>query len=452
MTYLRHLRCFRCGHTYPPGPHWGGCPACAAAGKPANLHCVYDYARVAQALDRTALASRPHTMWRYRELLPAAEQHVASLDEGFTPLLRAERLGRSYGLDHLYLKDESRNPTWSFKDRLAVVMAAKAREFGRQVLAVASSGNAGAATAAYAARGDLDAYLFTTEQFPPTMRAFMQAYGAKVFAVPTAPDRLTMVRRGVEEQGWVPIQNYTLPPVGAPAYALDGAKTVGFELAEQLGWRAPDVVVAPTSNGDLPVGVWRAFQELRELGWVVSIPRMVAAEVYGALQNALANDLDHTEPMPGGPTVAVSAANQVSAYQSLAMLRQTGGTAIGATDDEIMAEQLRLARTEGLWAEAASALTLAAIRKLAAQGAIRRDEVVVALITSTGLKDPDVTLRYVPPIPLIQPTFADLQRALAESYADPSTTGVQGRSPAGGLGVSPNIPLSPPRIGGPGGR
>jgi len=247
------------------------------------------------------------------------------------------------------------------------------------------------------------------------MRAFMQAYGARVFAVPTAPDRLTMVRRGVEERGWVPIQNYTLPPVGAPAHALDGAKTAGFEVAEQLGWRAPDVVVAPTSNGDLPVGVWRAFTELQALGWTERVPRMVAAEVYGALANALARDLDHTEPMPGGPTVAVSAANQVSAYQSLAMLRATGGTAIGATDDEIMAEQLLLARTEGLWAEAASALTLAAIRKLAAQGAIRRDEVVVALITSSGLKDPDVTLRYVPPIPLIQPTFEDLERALTET-------------------------------------
>ena len=418
MSYLLRLQCFRCAQTYSPGPHWGGCPACAAAGKPANLYCVYDYAQVARVLDRAALADRPPTMWRYRELLPAAEQHVASLDEGFTPLLRAERLGRAYGLDYLYLKDETRNPTWSFKDRLAVVMAAKAREFGRQVLAVASSGNAGAATAAYAARAGLDAYLFTTEQFPPTMRAFMQAYGAKVFAVPTALDRVTLVRQGVEELGWVPIQNFSLPPVGAPAYALDGAKTVGFELAEQLAWRPPDVVVAPTSNGDLPVGVWRAFQELRELGWVDWVPRMVAAEVYGALQNALDKDLDHTEPMPGGPTVAVSAANQVSAYQSLAMLRATGGVAIGATDDEIMTEQLLLARTEGLWAEAASALTLAAIRKLAARGAIRRDEVVVALITSSGLKDPEVTLRYVPPIPLIQPNFDDLQRALRENYGE----------------------------------
>jgi threonine synthase len=369
---------------------------------------------VARVLDRAALAGRPPTLWRYHELLPVDLAHVASLDEGWTPLLHAERLGRAYGLDHLYLKDESRNPTWSFKDRLAVVGAAKARELGASVLAVASSGNAGAATAAYAARAGLDAYLFTTEQFPPTMRAFMQAYGARVFVVPTAADRLTMVRRGVEERGWVPIQNYLVPPVGAPAYMLDGAKTVGFELAEQLDWRVPDVVVAPTSNGDLPVGVWRAFRELREMGWVDHVPRMVAAEVYGALANALAKGLDHTETMPSWPTVAFSAGNPISAYQSLHMLRETGGTALGATEDEIMAAQLLLARTEGLWAEAASALTLAVIARLAARGEIDRGAVVVALLTSGGLKDPDATLRYVPPLPRIEPTFEALDRALAD--------------------------------------
>jgi threonine synthase len=415
MTYLLHLQCFRCERTYPSGPHWGGCPACAAD-KPSNLYCVYDYAAVTRVLDGGAWRSRPHTMWRYRELLPVEHEHVASLDEGLTPLVRAERLGRGYGVGSLYLKDESRNPTWSFKDRLAAMMAAKALEFGRGVLAVASSGNAGAATAAYAARAGLDAYLFTTEQFPPTMRAFMQAYGAKVFAVPTAADRLTMVRRGVEELGWVPIQNYSVPPTGAPAYALDGAKTVGFEIHEQLGGRVPDVVIAPTSNGDLPVGVWRAFEELRALGWTDRVPRMVCAEVYGALENALAKGLDHTEPMPGGPTVAVSAGNQVSAYQSLKMLRETGGVAIGATDDEIMAAQLLLARSEGLWTEAASALALAVLPKLVERGDIRPEETVVALLTSSGLKDPDVTLRYVPPIPLIQPDFDDLGRALRESY------------------------------------
>ncbi len=176
------------------------------------------------------------------------------------------------------------------------------------------------------------------------------------------------------------------------------------------------MVLEPTTNGDLPVGVWRAFVELRALGWVDRLPRMVCAEVYGALANARAKGLDHTEPMPGGPTVAVSAANQVSAYQSLLMARETGGTAVGATDDEIMAAQLLLARTEGLWAEAASALTLAAVAKLATSGAIRRDAVVVALMTSSGLKDPDVTLRYVPPIPRIEPDFDALRRVLRDSY------------------------------------
>ena len=222
--------------------------------------------------------------------------------------------------------------------------------------------------------------------------------------MPTAADRLTMVRRGVEERGWVPIQNYLMPPVGAPAYMLDGAKTVGFELAEQLDWRVPDVVVAPTSNGDLPVGVWRAFLELRELGWVDRVPRMIAAEVYGALANALAKGLDHTEAMPTWPTVAFSAGNPISAYQSLHMLRETGGTALGATDDEIMAAQLLLARTEGcgrggLRAHAGDDRPTRRQRPDRPRRGGRRAAHL------RGPKDPDATLRYLPSMPRIEPTF-----------------------------------------------
>ena len=143
--------------------------------------------------------------------------------------------------------------------------------------------------------------------------------------MPSLADRWTLVREGVEHHGWFPVQNFVSPPVGANPYALDGAKTVGFELCEQLGWRPPDAVVAPVSYGDLPVGTWRAFEELRALGLVDRVPRMMAAEVFGPVANALARDLDHTEPMPGGPSVATSAAATNSAYQSLRMVRDTGG-------------------------------------------------------------------------------------------------------------------------------
>jgi threonine synthase len=351
-------------------------------------------------------------MWRYRELLPVGDGPVVSLEEGMTPLVHCPRLGARYGLRRLYVKDESRNPTWSFKDRMAAVAATKARELGSTVLTIGSTGNAGAATAAYAARAGLRAVILTTPNVPAAMRPFMQAYGATVVAVPTFPDRWLLVREGVERHGWFPVQNFVTPPVGANPYALDGAKTVGFELCEQLGWRAPDVVVAPVSYGDLPVGAWRGFVEFRRLGLIDRVPRMMAAEVFGPVGNALARGLDHTEAMPGGRSVATSAAATNSTYQSLRMVRDTGGAAVTATDDEIMAAQLELAEAEGIWAEPAAALPLAVTRTLAAQGLVGADEVVVAVVTSTGLKDPEATAARLPAIPLIEPTFAALQRVL----------------------------------------
>lgn len=411
MSYLSHLECFRCARRYPPGPLFHGCPACAAD-RPANVFCVYDYGRLAGVFGPGKLDNRPATMWRYQELLPVAEGPVVSLHEGMTPLISCPRLGARYGLGRLYVKDESRNPTWSFKDRLAAVAATKAREFGSPALTIGSTGNAGAATAAYAARAGLRAVILTTPNVPPAMRPFMQAYGATVAAVPTLADRWTLVREGVERHGWFPVQNFVSPPVGANPYALDGAKTVGFELCEQLGWRAPDVVVAPVSYGDLPVAMWRGFVEFRELGLIDRIPRMMAAEVFGPVANALARGLDHTEAMPGGRSVATSAAATNSTYQSLRMVRDTGGVALTATDEEILVAQRELAEAEGIWAEPAGALPLAVTRKLAARGLVTADEVVVAVVTSAGLKDPEATAAWLPEIPLIEPTFAALQRVL----------------------------------------
>ncbi len=346
MTFLRHLECFRCARTYPPGRMFEGCPACAAGG-PSNLFCVYDYQGLKKSFGKAALQSRSPSMWRYLEFLPVGEEHVVSLHEGMTPLIRCPRLGRRYGLGRLYVKDESRNPTWSFKDRLASAGASKAREMGCRVLAVASTGNAGAATAAYAARAGLEANIFTTADMPQAMRVLMQSYGARVYAVPTMADRWRIVRRGVEEAGWFPVQNFMVPPLGANAYSLDGTKTVGFELCEQLDWQPPDVVVAPVTVGDLPVGAWRGFLEFRELGLVDRVPRMVVAEVFGPVSNALAKGLDHTEAMPTRPTAAVSAGAANSTYQCLRMVRETGGTAVVANDEEIMAAQLGLAEAGG---------------------------------------------------------------------------------------------------------
>ncbi len=225
-----------------------------------------------------------------------------------------------------------------------------------------------------------------------------------------------MVLEGVGGHDWFPIQNMMTPPVGANPYALEGNKTFGFELCEQFDWKPPDWVVSPCSSGDSLTGAWLGFDQFRRLGYVDRVPRMVAAETYGVLTRALETGADHTEAVVPTPSVAISTASANSAYQCLRTIRDSGGTAQSADNDEIMAAQLALASCEGIWAEASSALSIAAIKKLAQQGTIGADDVVVAWLTSSGLKDPEVMAPYLPEIPLIEPTWADLTRALQESY------------------------------------
>ena len=417
MTYLKHLACYRCGHEYPPGPMYSGCPACAAAGKPANVHCVYDLAKVAEVWDPAAIAEREPTLWRYEELLPVDSEHRVSLGEGMTPLLHLARLGGRLGLRKLHLKDESQNPTWSFKDRMAAVGTAAAVTMDASVMTAASSGNGGAAVAAYAARAGLRSIILTTPAFPLPMRVLMQVYGAEVLATASAPDRWKLVRHGVEQLGWVPIQNFSNPPIGANPYAQEGCKAMGLEIAEQLGWQSPGSIIFPVTSGDTLAGTWRAFGELIELGTVPDMPRMIAAEVFGSLSRAIAEGLDATVEVRTRPSVAVSAASANSAYQSLHAIRDSSGLAVETGDDEeILEMQGWLAQDEGIFAEPAAVLPLVAARRLAADGTLAPDEPVVVVSTSGGMKDPEVASRSLPAIPLIDPTPEALGRALSQVY------------------------------------
>ena len=388
VSYLSHLECFRCARQYPPGRLFQGCPACAAD-RPSNLFCVYDYGRLAGAFGPGTLDGRPATMWRYRELLPVGDGPVVSLDEGMTPLIHCPRLGARYGLRRLYVKDESRNPTWSFKDRHGgrrrhQGAGARMRRPDHRVHRQRRRGHRRLCGARRAPRGDPDHA--QRARGHASLHAGVRRHGGRgAHASPTAGP---WSARGSSSTAGSRCRTSSRPPVGANPYALDGAKTVGFELCEQLGWRAPDVVVAPVSYGDLPVATWRGFVEFRGLGLIDRMPRMMAAEVFGPVANALARGLDHTEPMPGGRSVATSAAATNSTYQSLRMVRDTGGLAVTASDDEIMAAQLELAETEGLWAEPAAALPLAVTRKLAARGDVGPDEVVVAVVTSSRPQGP----------------------------------------------------------------
>lgn len=422
MSYAHSQQCIRCETVYPFQPMFYGCPKCYDS-KPSNVRTVYDYEAIARSFSPEKLESRAPNMWRYWEFLPADPENIVTIDEGFTPLVHCKNMGRKLGMSQLYVKDESRNPTWSFKDRMASATASMARQYGARVLTAASSGNGGAAAAAYAARAGMDAIILTTMQMPATMRTLMQAYGARLLATETMAGRWTVVNKGVKDYGWFPVQNFNNPSTGANSFAVDGCKTLGYETCEQLGWRLPDVVICPTGSGDTFTGMWYAFQEWQKMGYVTGrLPRMVAAEVFGPLENALAQGLDHTVAMPTGPTVGISVGVANSAYQSLRTLWQSQGIAMRANDEEMLQAQMDLAATEGIYVEASAALSLAVARKLREQGQIAEDDVVVVLSTSGGLKDPEVTQRMLPDIPVIEPTEEALREALKRVYDTELTT------------------------------
>jgi threonine synthase len=410
--YQGFLTCVRCGERAEEASAYAGCGRCAADGIPANLAPSYDLSAGAPTVDDTQPG-----LFRHRALLPLAPgDEPVSLGEGRTPLLRLARLSADLGLGQLWLKDESRNPTWSYKDRLAAVAVSKARATGADTVVVATTGNHGAAVAAYAAAAGLRCVALTLTSVPATMRTLMQAYGASVVAFDSPPDRWTVMAAAAEERGWVPMSGFQNPPIGSNAFGVEGYKTISYELLEQLG-AAPDVVITPVAYGDGLAGLHRGFAELHALGLVEKVPRLVAAETFGPYAEMLASG-GPTPTMPIRPSVAFSIATPWATYQGVDALRRTRGSAVSLSDDEeVMATQLLLGRREGLYLEASSVLPLLAARRLSEEGFIKPDDVVVALGTSTGLKDVDATAARLPAPPVAEPTLAGLDRALEQERA-----------------------------------
>ena len=410
------LECIRCGRQYDQPPGFKGCPTCLAEGHPANLRVRYDLARVRASLDLRSLAGRPQSIWRYAELMPVDPEQAVTLGEGFTPLVHLERLGRELGMPRLYAKNESANPTWSFKDRLASGAVSWARAAGRTVITGSSSGNAGAATAAYAARAGLPCVMFTTRQFPVPMRVGMGVYGTYLVAMPTIRDRWDMVEAFVDQYGWFPVTVFVYPLVGSNYYGISAYGSIAYELVEQLGG-PPDAVVMPVGAGDALSGAWYGFQDYAQMGFIDRPPRMLAAEVFGPLKHAVDAGLDQPEEVDWGPTVAVSVGLNASTLQGLNVIRESGGAAETASDEEMLAMQSRLASLEGIYVEASSALSLAALPRLVAAGAVDPESTIVAFLTASGLKDPDTTAeRLLRDTPLAEPTVESVLGTLAEAY------------------------------------
>ncbi len=354
-------------------------------------------------------------LFRYRDLLPLSRRTPPiSLHEGNTPLISAAPLARRVGAGRLFIKDESRNPTWSYKDRLAAVAVTKAVELGMDTVVVASTGNHGAAAAAYAARAGLRCVVLTQATVPATMKTLMQVYGAEVVALRSGPERWALMAQAVAEWGWFAISGHADPPVGSNPYGVDGYKTLAYELVEQLG-TAPDVVVVPVAYGDGLAGIARGFDDLRALGVTDRVPRLLAAETFGPHADALASGAEVAGPVPAGPSAAFSIASPVGTYQALAALRASNGRAVAVPeDDAVLAAQADIGRSTGLYLEAASAIGLAALDRFAATGHVGSQDTVVLVATSTGLKDPASTATRLPDVPVVEPSLQALDRVAGD--------------------------------------
>lgn len=419
MSFAKGLECTNCQARFPLGKMFEGCPKCKDDKLIANLTVTYDYEEIKSTLNRKVLETRKPGLWKYRELLPVEEdRNIVSLDEGGTPLVKCKRFSKEIGLRNLYIKDESRNPTWSFKDRYCSVAISKGLEFDVKTVTVSSSGNHGAATAAYASRAGLDCVIFTMGFTPATFLTLMQSYGVKVVPVSTAEGRWKLMERCVREFDWYPTGSYTLPmPTGNP-YGVEGYKTIGYEICEQLGWEAPSKIFVPFGGGDGLFGTWKGISELRSLGIVSGESTMVAVEpsAGGPLNNALRKKLNYVEKVPVKSTVAFSIGNSVATFQALKAVRASQGTAITVTDEEIMNAQLELATLEGLYVEPSSAASIAGVRKMREQGQLDSDERIVCTVTSGGLKDPEATRKILPKLDTIEPEWNALLEFLRKTY------------------------------------
>jgi threonine synthase len=415
MTAATGLQCLRCGTGYPPEEIVTGCPTCREQGFAVNLRPTYSQEAFRTVREGRGFDPEERGVWRYHALLPVSLEHAVWLGEGETPLIHATTLGGQLGLDFLYLKNEARNPTGSFKDRMAAVVVARAKAAGARTVTISSSGNAGAAIAAYAAVAGLRCVVFTTAGAPLSMKAQMLAYGARLFATPTGADRWTLMGQAVEKYGWYCASNYLQPPVGSNPYGVEGYKTIAFEVWEQMGRGAPDVMAFPVANGDGLAGTMRGFGELAELGFIGRAPRPVAGEVFGPLTRAQAASLESPAPVETAPTVAISIGGGQSTFQALNTLYENDGRAVTVDNAELLAWQAELARTEGIYAEASSLASVAALARLRKDDRLRRGARCVALLTATGLKDPGAG-GVADNVPVVQPTLDELERAMRETY------------------------------------
>jgi len=381
-VFLSHLECTSCGLRHEWQRLQNLCTACH---KP--LFAIYDLAAADRTLKREALATREKSLWRYREVLPLPDGvEPVSLGEGGTPLLRAERFGRAVELSELWIKDESQNPTQSFKARGMAVAVSMAKYLGATKLAVPSAGNAGGALAAYAARAGLEAHIFMPRDTPRANVIECRELGAQITLINgLITDCGAEIARRKATEGWFDMSTLKEP------YRVEGKKTLGYELAEQSDWRLPDVILYPTGGGTGLIGMWKAFDEMETLGWIGSKrPRMFSVQATGCapIVRAFENADSIAAEFPEAHTCAsgLRVPKAIGDFLILKILRQSNGGAVAVDDEEMMRVTREVGSSEGLFVAPEGAACFAALKSLISSGKIASDERVVIFNTGSGIK------------------------------------------------------------------
>jgi threonine synthase len=414
MAEILELQCVVCGRRYAPGAVMYTCPACGEVG---TLDVLYNYVALRAQLDRDALHTKQEaTLWRYRDLLPVAPAtRVPLLPAGWTPLLDSSRLARSLGVRRAWVKDDGKNPTASLKDRASIMVVTRALEQGFRVVTTASTGNAAAALAGVGASvqyGDLDIIIFVPAAAPEAKIAQLLVYGATVLLIEDTYDvAFDLCMRLSQAEGWY-CRNTGINP-----FTTEGKKTVAYEIAEQMGWQVPDVVMTSVGDGSIISGMHKGFHDLYELGWIERIPRLIGVQAAGS--SALVHAWEHNlsaadmQPMPA-ETIAdsISAGLPRDRAKALRAVRATAGAFIAVPDEAIIQAIPLLARLTGVFAEPAAAAVYAGAQSAVQSKLISPDEEVVLLVTGSGLKDIRRAQQAVGDAVRIQPDPASVRQAL----------------------------------------
>ncbi len=390
MSFAREIVCARCGKQFGLSELLNLCP-CGAP-----LLVRYDLDKAKLAFVKSSLQSRVASLWRYRELLPLQDDNNrVSLGEGYTPLLHAKKLGSELGLRRLWIKDEAQNPTGSFKDRGLSLALSRAKELSVRKVAIPSAGNAGGSFAAYAARAGIEAHVFMPRDTPIANQIEVEQYGAKLTLVDgLISDCGRIIAEKKAAEGWFDVSTLKEP------YRVEGKKTMGYEVAEQLDWRLPDVIIYPTGGGTGLIGMWKAFAEIEDLGWIGGArPRMVSVQASGCapIVRAFDENKPTAEPWHNAHTVAsgLRVPQAVGDFLILQAIRQSRGVALSVSDDEMLAEIPRVGKAEGIFFCPEGAACVAALRRLIANGWIKPTDEVLIFNTASGLKYLDVLPRNV---------------------------------------------------------